>query len=71
VKGGRPLISIEIKYTSSPKLTKGILIAFNDVGAENNFVITPNSDEYLIQKDITVCNLLTFLEKHLIEIACQ
>ncbi len=65
LKGGKPVMSIEIKYTSSPKPVKGMKIAFEDIGAEQNFVITPNTDDYLLQKDIRVCSLITFLEKYL------
>ncbi len=38
VKGGVPLMSIEAKYTSTPKLTKGNRIAFEDIGAENTLL---------------------------------
>lgn len=65
LKGGKPEISIEIKYTSSPKSSKGMKIAFEDIGAKQNFVITPNTDYYFLQKDIQVCSLITFLTKHL------
>ena len=35
--------------------------AFNDIEAEQNFVITPTSDDFLISEDIRVCNLEQFL----------
>ncbi len=63
VKGGKPLMSIEIKYTSVPKLTKGNRIAFSDIGAEMNYVITYNTDDYMIDKNVSVCSLASFLNR--------
>jgi len=48
--------AIEIKYTSTPGLTKGNTIAINDLDSEINFIITPESDEYNIKENITVCS---------------
>lgn len=65
IKGNRVISSIEIKYTSTPRLTKGNTIAINDLDSEKNFIITPESDEYNIKENITVCSLRTFLSKYL------
>lgn len=65
IKGGKALMGIEIKYTSSPKLTRGITQAFKDIGAEINYIITPHTDDYLIQENVRVCNLSIFLEKYI------
>ena len=65
VKSGIPQYGIEIKYTSTPKLTKGNRIAFEDLNTKKNFVITPNSDDYLITEDIRACSIQTFLGKYL------
>jgi len=64
-KAGIPEICVEIKYTSAPKLTRGNKQSFKDLGTTRNFIVTPNSDDYLISEDITVCKLETFLEKYL------
>lgn len=64
-KSQQPIISIEIKYSSSPKLTRGNTIAFADLQTKKNFIITPNSDEYSLKKDIRVCNISDFLSNHL------
>ncbi len=64
-KSGIPHISIEIKYTSSPKITKGLKQSLEDVGTKKNFIITPNTDDYMISKDIRVCNLQKFLTTYL------
>lgn len=64
-KGMIPKTSIEIKYTSSPSLSKGNAVAIEDLKTKNNYIITPYSDDYQIRKDVTVCNLETFLRKYL------
>ncbi|MEA3445898.1 MAG: ATP-binding protein [Bacteroidota bacterium] len=64
-KGGRPYFGIEIKYTSSPKITKGLLLSFEDLQTVENYIITPNTDDYMITKNIRVCKLTDFLEKYL------
>jgi len=64
-KSSKPFFAIEIKYSSTPQLTKGNIISFDDIGAKYNFVITPDSEEYFIRKDITVCSLEIFLTKHI------
>jgi len=65
VKGGRAVAGIEIKYTSSPKSTRGLYQALNDVDAENNFIITPGTDDYMMNEKTRVCSLMTYLEKYL------
>ena len=69
VKSQIPVMSIEIKYTSTPKLTRGTTIAFDDLKTENNFIITPNGDDYLLRKDVRTCNLYDFLQKYLINLS--
>jgi hypothetical protein len=64
-QGINPVSCIEIKYSSAPYLTKGNSIAINDLNTENNFIITPHSDDYPVNKNVTVCNLKTFLKKYL------
>ncbi|MEW5818125.1 MAG: ATP-binding protein, partial [Spirochaetota bacterium] len=67
IKGNTPIMGIDIKYTSTPYLNKGNIIAFEDLRTPNNFIITPESDNYTIRKNVTVCNLKTFIEKYLPE----
>jgi predicted AAA+ superfamily ATPase len=65
VRGGRPVSGIEIKYTSSPKLSRGLNQAFQDINVDQNYIITPGTDDYLINEKTRVCNLTTFLDKYL------
>ena len=62
-KSGTIHKAIEIKYTNAPKLSKGNLISFEDVGANENIVITPSSDFYEIQKGIYVMSLQDFIKR--------
>ena len=61
-RSGKPYMAIEIKYTAAPKLSKGNNIAFGDIKAEMNYIITPGTDTYLISDNIKVCSLKYFLE---------
>ena len=68
IKAGKPVAGIEIKYTSSPKITKSMLESFNDLNTHMNYIVTPNTDDYLIKENIRVCNLPVFLMDYLPEI---
>ena len=65
VEGGLPKTAIEIKYTSSPKVSKGFNIALDDLKTEKNFIITPQTADYPISDRITVCSLVSFLNKYI------
>lgn len=68
VRGGRPIAGIEVKHTSAPKLTKGTLQSFADLGAPMNFIITPDTDEYPLAENIRVCSLKDFLFNYLLSL---
>jgi len=65
VKGNNPVSCIEIKYTSSPRLSKGFQISFEDLQTKQNYIIVPKSEPFPIHQNVTVCNLLDFLKSHL------
>lgn len=68
VKGLKPTIGIEIKYSNSPKLTKGTTIASQDLGNIPVITVTPSiSEDYKQSKLITVTSftrLFDMLEQH-------
>lgn len=64
VKGHTPICSIEIKVNNSPPISKGFFNCIEDLKTKHNFVITPSSSEYK-NKNIVICSLITFIEKHL------
>ncbi len=67
IKAGKPVVGIEIKYTSSPKITKSMQESFNDLNTSMNYIVTPNTDDYLIKENIRVCSLAAFLKDYLPE----
>ena len=57
-----PIASVEIKFTSTPKLSKGLKLAFHDINAPDNFIIIPQCDEpYPFSDGITVCDIFGFI----------
>lgn len=68
VKGIKPLASVEIKYSSSPEITKGFTLAINDLRTKANFIITPDCDDYTLRENVKVCSMESFLTRYLKEI---
>lgn len=62
VRGGNPVLGIEIKYSNSPKLSRGSYIAQQDLGDIPFIVVTPSADDYKMTDNIQVCSLLTLNE---------
>jgi uncharacterized protein len=67
-KGLQVVATAEIKYSNSPRLTKGNFQAFDDLNAPMNFVITPSSDDYLFKERIRICSLRAFIFNYLTSI---
>ena len=63
-KGEKVVAAVEIKYTSTPRITKSLLNSINDLNSSQNFVVTPNSDDFLLTTEIRACNLSDFLTKY-------
>lgn len=64
VKTGKPVASVEIKFSNAPKAEKGFYVGINDLQTKQNFIITPSSDTYPVQGAI-VCSLSVFIEQYL------
>lgn len=58
----QPHITIEIKYSNAPQLSKGFIIATEDLSTRFNFIITPSSDRFPVRENIDVINLWDFLQ---------
>jgi predicted AAA+ superfamily ATPase len=56
---------IEIKYSSSPVLSKGFYQSIEDLNCTHNFVIVPEDVDYLFKKNIRVVGLQIFIKKYL------
>ena len=67
VKGLKPVFAVEFKLSSSPSKNKGNTIAFQDLGTTENYIISPDADDYLVSEHTRVCSLKTFLEKYLLK----
>ncbi|MEN0047333.1 MAG: ATP-binding protein [Bacteroidota bacterium] len=63
-KGGKPKIAIELKYNDTPSVSRGFYNSIKDLQTDQNFVITPNSDDYHIAENIILTDLHTFLSKY-------
>lgn len=65
VRGGRPVVGIEIKYTNAPVLSRGNYIAGRDLGAIPLLVVTPSAQDFRPDAQAQVCSLAT-LWQHLL-----
>ena len=57
VKGGKPVVALEIRYSNAPTLTRGNTQAIADLGVEQTLVVTPEADGYWLRKDVRVCSI--------------
>jgi predicted AAA+ superfamily ATPase len=64
-KGLNVIATAEIKYSNSPHLGKGNFLAFEDLNAPMNYVITPSSDDYIFKERVRVCSLKAFIANYL------
>ena len=66
VKGIVPYMSIEIKYSSSPTISKSFWESCSDLKTKNNFIIIPNANtNYLLKNNVRVLDLITFLSNYI------
>lgn len=66
--GIHPVAGIEIKLNNAPTLSKGNLQSIEDLKTKRNFVIVPAVEDYKLRTNILVCNIHTFLKKHLLKL---
>ncbi|MBN1184487.1 MAG: ATP-binding protein [Bacteroidales bacterium] len=63
VSASKVVMGIEIKYSSAPKISKGLLQSMEDLQTIDNYIIIPQAEDYKIHEKITVCSLYSFLQK--------
>lgn len=69
VKGLKVIACIEVKYSLSPSVSRGLTESINDLSCKNNFIITPgNNEKYLLKRNISVVNISDFLTNELSKI---
>jgi len=62
VQGNKPKYTIEIKYTSTPKLSKGFSTAIMDLGTIDNYILVPEVRQaYSLSDKVKVIDLDGFL----------
>jgi hypothetical protein len=61
VKGIKAIVSIEIKLSNAPKLSRGNRISIEDMETPHNFLLTPTAGTYQLDEKIVVTDLKTIL----------
>ena len=59
VRGGQPVVAIEIKYTNAPVLSRGNYIASRDLGTIQLLVVTPSAQDFRPDAQTQVCSVAT------------
>jgi len=65
IRGNHPVASIEIKYGSDTRPTRGNTEAVQTLKTFHNYIIIKDDDDYLLSGGFRVCGLRVFLEKYL------
>ena len=60
---GKEIWAIEIKRSSSAKLSKGFYSACNDINPNQKFVIYSGSDRFSMGNDITAISLVDLMDR--------
>lgn len=61
LKGNRPYVAFEIKYTNSPRATKETTEALKDLNCPHSFVVTPSAGRYELRPGLWVISLSDLL----------
>ena len=65
-KNNIPISCIEIKTTDSPKKTRSLTLAINDLKTKHNFIIIPHCEEtFSLSENLIVCSVSQFINIHL------
>ncbi len=68
VRGLKPLVAIEIKYSSAPVVSKGFYEALGDLKNPVSYVIIPSGQTYKLSRNTRVINLEDFLLKEILKV---
>jgi predicted AAA+ superfamily ATPase len=61
VQGITPIACIEIKSSNTPVISRGFLSCIQDLTPKYSFIITPQSETYTANHEITIINLFNFI----------
>ncbi len=64
-RGDSPVATVEIKYGSDVRLSRGNTEAANTLQTENNFIIIKEDEDYFLSNHFQVCGLDVFLSKYI------
>ena len=64
-RGIHPVACIEVKLNNAPSLSKGNLESIAELKTKRNFVVVPDVPDYKTKEGIIICNINSFLTKHL------
>jgi len=62
VQGITPVACIEIKLSNSPNVSKGFMNCIADLEPKSSFIITPDSETYGANKEVTIISLRNFIK---------
>jgi len=60
-KAAKPVVSLEIKFSDDPVLSRGNHIALTDLKAKYNFIVTPSATDHPYDENIRVFSIATVL----------
>ncbi len=57
-RGGKPEIAIEVKNSSTPKLTRGFHTALQDLDIKRAYVVYSGTERYIMQHGVEAISLI-------------
>lgn len=67
-RGDKPVATIEIKFGSATKPSRGNIESVKTIGSKDNFIVVKDDEDYLLSSGFRVCGINIFLNKYLPEI---
>ena len=61
-KGLNPVALAEIKFSSSPRITRSFSNSINEFNLDNNFILIPENENYKIKGNVSVCGFGNFIK---------
>ena len=63
-KNFQPVACVEVKFTSTPKINRGLTIAIQDLKTTENYIVIPEcSKSYRLSDTLEVCDLMCILNR--------
>jgi predicted AAA+ superfamily ATPase len=65
VRGGKPVASVEIKFGSGAKPSRGNTESVKALKTESNFILISENEDYLLTSGFRVCGIKLFLDRYM------